>query len=168
MNKPATKHELLERIRSGHEALMRLVATIPDSRMTETGVGGSWSVRDILVHVVDWEQHLVRILQARRRSERPDFRPFANDDEMHRFNEYIVQANRSLPPDQARTSLQQSQRLLMEALSPLSEADLFDDSRREKVSGQTQDPVSSFIAMETYEHYQEHLDSIREWLGRTR
>jgi len=125
-------------------------------------------VRDILVHIVDWEQHLVRILQSRRRGEQPDFRPFANDDEMNRFNEYIVQANRSLPPDQARISLQQSQRLLMEALGPLTETDLFDDGRRAQVIGLSQDPVSSFIAMETYEHYQEHADSIREWLGRTR
>jgi len=168
MDKPVTKAELLVRIRSGHDALMRLLTTIPDSRMTEPGAGGTWSVRDILVHIIDWEQHLVRILQVRRRGDQPELRPFANDDEMHRFNEQIVQANRALPADQARISLQQSQRLLTEALSPLSEADLFDDSRRAQVIGLSQDPVWSLIAMETYEHYQEHMDSIREWLGRTR
>jgi hypothetical protein len=168
MDKPANKQELLERIRSGHEALMRLLATIPESRMTEPGVGGPWSVRDNLVHIIDWEQHLVRIVQARRRGQQPELRPFANDDEMHRFNEQIVRANRSLPADQARTSLQQSHRLLMEALSPLSEADLFDDARRAQVIGLSQDPVWSFIAMETYDHYQEHMDSIRAWLGGSR
>ena len=64
------KQRLLRRLDKAWTALKESYAGLSDPRLTEAGVTGDWSVKDILAHVTTWEaealKHLPLILAGGR------------------------------------------------------------------------------------------------------
>jgi hypothetical protein len=64
------KTQLIRKLDRAWEAFVTSYAGLPDSEMTEAGVTGDWSVRDIIAHVTWWEEealkHLPHILAGGR------------------------------------------------------------------------------------------------------
>ena len=52
---PVDKQRLLGKLDQARAALKDSYAGLSDSRLTEPGVTGDWSVKDILAHVTTWE-----------------------------------------------------------------------------------------------------------------
>jgi uncharacterized protein (TIGR03083 family) len=50
------KAELIAQVRKERKALEALIATLSPEEMTRPGMIGEWSVKDILAHLVEWEQ----------------------------------------------------------------------------------------------------------------
>lgn len=57
--KAKTKEELLESIRTTHELLDKKFFGLTTDQMVWPGSMGDWSVKDILAHLVDWEQRFI-------------------------------------------------------------------------------------------------------------
>ena len=55
-----TKAEFLDRLRSGRAEWDALIAQIDEAQMTEPGVVGDWSVKDIIAHVT-WSERVIRL-----------------------------------------------------------------------------------------------------------
>ena len=55
---------LLVKIHERRDALMQLVNSVDRARMTEPGVAGEWSVKDIVAHLTIWHQDHVLCLDA--------------------------------------------------------------------------------------------------------
>jgi hypothetical protein len=51
-----SKADLLGLIRKERKALEKQIATLSLEQMTDPGVLGEWSVKDVLAHLVEWEQ----------------------------------------------------------------------------------------------------------------
>ncbi|MEW6405963.1 MAG: ClbS/DfsB family four-helix bundle protein [Chloroflexota bacterium] len=58
MPRPTTKKGLLEAIEVEYKALEQLLAGLSPAHMTEPGVVGEWSVKDVLAHLLEWH-HMV-------------------------------------------------------------------------------------------------------------
>ena len=56
MPRPTTKSQLLAEIEKEHIALEELIATLTPEQMTQQSVVGKWSVKDVLAHLMEWEQ----------------------------------------------------------------------------------------------------------------
>lgn len=56
MPKPQTKEELLQAIDVERGKLDQSFKMLSDAEMEQPGACGDWSVKDILAHLVDWEQ----------------------------------------------------------------------------------------------------------------
>ena len=56
MSKPTTKDELLTAAQSEREALEQFLSELSSDQMTQPGIVGEWSVKDILAHLLEWEQ----------------------------------------------------------------------------------------------------------------
>jgi hypothetical protein len=54
-----------------HEALVQLLSTLPPDAMDEAGIVGSWSVREVLAHLVEWQAMVLRWIAAGERGETP-------------------------------------------------------------------------------------------------
>ena len=54
-----TKADLLESIKTSQEQLEKKYAKLTPEQMVWHGSMGDWSVKDILAHLVDWEQRLI-------------------------------------------------------------------------------------------------------------
>ena len=66
-----TKEELLGSIRKTREQLERKFSGLTPEQMVFPGSMGDWSVKDILAHLVDWEQRFIGWYQAGLRGEVP-------------------------------------------------------------------------------------------------
>lgn len=56
MPRPTSKDELLGAIAKERGALESYLATLPAEQMLEPHIVGDWSVKDVLAHLVEWEQ----------------------------------------------------------------------------------------------------------------
>ena len=71
MPRPTSKDDLLTAIEKERGALETLLETLPDEQMTDPGVVGDWSVKDVLAHLVEWEQMVLGWHATGLRGDRP-------------------------------------------------------------------------------------------------
>src|SRR5512138_3548096 len=60
MPRPTTKKQLLETIEVEQKALDQLLAELTPAQMTRLGIVGEWSVKDVLAHLFEWQQMVLR------------------------------------------------------------------------------------------------------------
>ena len=56
------KQQLLKQLETAWAGLEESYAGLSDSQLTEPGVMGTWSVKDILAHVTTWEEEALKYL----------------------------------------------------------------------------------------------------------
>src|SRR5690349_2677391 len=64
MNGQITKAELLTMIRTARAKWERLLAQIPSTWLTEPGVAGGWSIKDIIAHITWGERENIGVVRA--------------------------------------------------------------------------------------------------------
>jgi uncharacterized protein (TIGR03083 family) len=84
---PKRKKALLELIRAERVRLDETIGGLSDDQLTEPGVVGDWSVKDILAHLSAWERRL-----AQRVKGQPET---GSELGTPAFNEQVYQQNRS-------------------------------------------------------------------------
>lgn len=60
MPRPSTKSELIESARTERTALEALLAKLTPDQMTQANMIGEWAIKDMLTHLIEWEQMAVR------------------------------------------------------------------------------------------------------------
>lgn len=155
------KSELLVRIRAERERLEETLARLSEEQMVEPGVVDDWSVKDILAHLVTWEQRMVRWMDQALRGEVPD-RP-GSDEEIGRWNQQSYADNRDRPLAEVLTDFRESYPRALRAAETAPEDDLVDPDRFAWRNGL---PLWVMVAANTSWHYREHGESIRAWLDR--
>jgi uncharacterized protein (TIGR03083 family) len=159
MTERMDRSTLLLRMQEAHAELEAVLAAVDPARLTEPGVTGDWSVRDLLTHLAFWEQRtLARLGLSAGEQPAP-----IDEHEMHRLNADSVLAGRSRTPAEALAVHRQSYAELLASVSALGDDELNDTTR----FGQAGHPVWKYIAGDSYEHYEEHAAEIRVWLDRT-
>jgi hypothetical protein len=91
MGRRLRKIELLDEIKREREALDDTLALLTKRQMTQSGVTrGGWSVKDILAHLVEWQQMNLDWYEAGLRGEKPAIpAPGITMRELPRLNEMI-------------------------------------------------------------------------------
>jgi hypothetical protein len=104
-----SKSELLNVIRSEHKRLEETLAQLSEDPMTQPGVAGEWSVKDILVHITAWEKRMVRWVGETLRGEVPETpAPGMTWDDLDKLNEQTYLENRNKPLGQVLADFHQS------------------------------------------------------------
>lgn len=161
MESPVSKAEILRLITSERRALEDLLTAIGDEQMLASGMESGWSVKDVLAHIASWETNMVRWIDMTLRGERPDRpAPGENWDDLDAYNAELYEAHKNLGLEEVQTRFAQSHRAGLDALTRLSEEDLFDPDRFAWRNGQA---LWMMVAGNTWLHYAEHAASIREW-----
>ena len=71
MEQPTTKEQLLALIHAERTKLDKKMDGLSPEEMCFPGAMGDWSVKDILAHLVDWEQRLAGWYEAGLRGDAP-------------------------------------------------------------------------------------------------
>jgi uncharacterized protein (TIGR03083 family) len=147
-------------IRDTSVELERLLAQLSVEQMNQPGAVGVWSVKDVLAHLAYWQRHAAAILAAIARGETPNL---DGDDGTERNNASVVAQyyQRSLAATIA--DWQAAREDLLDQLEPISDADLNDPERFAWSDDRT---LLDRIAGNSYDHEQEHIEQIREWMKR--
>jgi len=165
MEEQNNKTQLLNRIQSERAPLETLVTQLTEEQMLQPGVEGKSSIKDMLAHITTWEQHLVRRLAAASRDRVPRVYVIepGDPDDTDAVNELIFARNQHLPLDQVLSDFHRSLQDVLQAVTALSEEDLFDPQELAQVFGHSAERI---IGSDTFYHYPEHIESIRTWLGK--
>jgi hypothetical protein len=148
------------------QAFLDLVGS---ARMDKPGVVGSWSMKDVVAHLTDWEQHQIARLKSALRGEPEPTPPWSaelqDDDEV---NAWIYERNYKRSVNEV---LDDTQELFRQILTTL--ADLPDNTRIETVKvpdgrefhfvwvGDQRFPVGEF-----FNHFRDdHEQEVRSWLA---
>ena len=145
-----------------------LLSNVGETRMTEPGVAGNWSVKDTIAHITAYERGLVSWLEAASRDKPLELPVLDHPDVDHR-NALIFAHNQGRPlEDVLAESRQVFQQLLSLAQAP-PEEDLLDPQRTEwfvRPRWRESRALWKCIADDSSEHYNQHMPGTRAWQDR--
>jgi hypothetical protein len=58
MAQPKTKARIIQELNTERKRLESILMTLTPDQLIQKGVIGEWSIKDILAHLADWEEHL--------------------------------------------------------------------------------------------------------------
>jgi hypothetical protein len=162
MKNPTSKSELLQTIRTSRNEWDALIAQIPHYRLSEAGVSGSWSIKDIIAHVTEYDRWLALGL-AMRLQKPPQI--WLDDISLDEFNAVLYQQIADRNPNDILLDSNEVFRDLIHEIEAHSEAYLFGTHHVEGVSYAV--IPSQLLKSESYDHYYDHIPAIRAWLSST-
>jgi hypothetical protein len=162
MPAPATKQQLLDRIRLERAGWEALLAEIGADRMEVPGVTGDWTMKDTIAHLTTWWRREIARMEAARRGERPPDHP--PQSEVAVINQWVYLTNRDRPLADVLRDAQAAWQQLEAAAQALPEDMLFDRTRFAWMDGRALG-VGIFDDFVNHLH-EEHEPLIRKWLGR--
>ncbi len=164
MNAHIDKIKLLEMMRVEHEFLRRTIAPLSTAQLIQPGVMGEWSIKDIVSHIVIWEQRFLRWVEDAARGEsleQPE--PGYAWEDVDRLNADDHRANRDRPLLDVLAEFERSHLQAYGILAGLPDEILFTPGYYPFTRGKA---LWEYAASSTYEHIAEHTAIIREWRSR--
>ena len=162
MGTTMSKAQLLNDLKDEQAHWEALLGEIGEAHMTQPGVAGDWSIKDIVAHLTGWRVRTVARLQAALRHEPtppPPWPPHLQTDD--EINAWIYAANKDRPLsdvlEESRAVFQQ----LVDTLSAFPEAELLDPRRFDWLEGE---PLSGAAFFGHF--HEEHEPDMRAWLGK--
>jgi len=132
-------------------AFQESYAGLPDAVLLAPGVVGEWSVKDVLAHVLTWQEEALRHLPVVARGGTPP-RYATTHGGIDAFNARMAERKRDLSLGDVCRRLDETQRRLVDLIRSAPEDQLSGDTRFRRR-----------LRLDTYGHYRLHASSILEW-----
>ena len=164
MTEQVNKTSILDEMSTSYATLEEILATLDKMQFFTEGVIPGWSIKDMLAHIASWHHRLLKWLEATVQNEEPAISGPDNVEEMDALNAQFYQENKSRPLDEVLTDFRTTHQQIMDIVQAMPEDDLMSPHR---FAWSHERPLWHLIAGDTFEHYQEHLAQIQEWLAST-
>jgi hypothetical protein len=145
------KRQLLTRLDKAWRAFKASYAGLSDSQLTERGVTGAWSVRDILAHVTTWEEEALKHLPFILKGGKPP-RYSVTYGGIDAFNAQMTEQKRELPLSEVLRQLDDTHRRLIDLIQSAPEDEFTRETR-----------FRHRLRLDTYSHYPKHAKAIGKW-----
>jgi hypothetical protein len=164
MGKRLRKQQLLAEIEEQRTALDQCLALVPARLMTKAGVThGGWSVKDILGHLVEWQQMNLDWYAAGQRGEKPAMpAPGFTLRELPRLNQMIYRKHHHRPLRSVLEDYHSYHARILALVETLSDADLVTLGRFSWTGPSW--TLSDYLRASTPAHYLWARTRIRRWL----
>ncbi len=163
-NTNTSKAQVLDDLKDEQARWEALLQDIGEEHMTQPGVAGEWSIKDIVAHLTGWRRRTVGRLQAALRHEPTPPPPWPQylqtDDEI---NAWIYAANRDRPLADVLRDSQDVFQQLVETLAAFPEEELLALGRLRWLEGE---PVTGATFFAHF--HEEHEPDMRAWLEQIR
>jgi len=153
--------ELLTLVTESRARFDATLARVDATELTTIGLYNTWSVKDLLAHIGWWEQRVTMIITALCAGGAPIDAIETGDVDVQNARTYGQNHDRAL--DDVRTSERAAYTALLELVQTLPNADLFDEQRFAWTQGR---PLMTWVAWNTWEHYDEHLIELNAWIAK--
>ena len=161
MAEQVDKTSILNEMRTRYAALEEILTTLDKTQYFTEGVIPGWSIKDILAHIASWHHRLLIWLDAAVRNEEPTISGPDSVEEMDALNAQFYQENKSRPLDEVLIDFRTTHQQIIDIVQAMPEEDMISPHRFAWSQGK---PLWHLIAGDTFEHYQEHVAQIQEWL----
>jgi len=160
MKDPTSKSELLQAMHNARNEWDTLIAQIPLRLLSESMASGTWSIKDVIAHITEYDRWLALGL-AMRLQKPPQI--WLDDISLDEFNAVLHQQIADRNPDDILLDSNRVFHDLINEVEAHSEAYLFGTHRVEGVSF---DVIPfQLLKSESYGHYHDHIPAIRAWLS---
>jgi len=151
MPRPQTKAEIYEAIAFERANLIEALEELTDEQMELPGACGEWSVKDILSHLVDWEQRGLRWYRAGLRGEVPKT-PDENYNwrQLPALNQSIYERYKDISMAEVRQNFKASFEEMMSAIDGMTEEELFTPKKYEWTGNSL---LRDYVNANTAAHY---------------
>lgn len=145
------KVQILDKLDQTWAELQGSFAGLSESQMTQPGVTGKWSLKDILAHVTTWESEALKYLPLIAEDGRP---PRYRDQYggINAFNALMTEQKGTLPLAEVLQQLEETHEQLVLYLQQAPE-ELFSRETR----------FLRRLRTDSTSHYPEHTRAIQEW-----
>lgn len=149
------KQQILKKIDKAWTELKASYAGLSDAQLSEPGVTEDWSVRDILAHVITWEEEALKYLPLIIDGGRPP-RYSVMYGGIDAFNAEMTQQKSSLPLSEVQRQLDETHARLVDYVRSAPEEQFIRET-----------PARRRLRWDTYSHYPIHTGAISEWREKT-
>jgi Protein of unknown function (DUF1706) len=149
------RQQLLKQLDKRWMAFKESYAGLSDSEMTEPGVTGNWSVKDVIAHVTWWEEEALKHLPLINKGERPP-RYSVKYGGIDAFNALMTEQKRGLPLSDVLRQQDETHRRLIAYVESAPEEQFTRETRFRRR-----------LRLDTYNHYPNHTQAIRAWREQT-
>lgn len=158
MEERLSRDEILQRLAIEQRRLMDTLARVKPEQLTQPGVVGVWSVKEVLAHLIFWNAFSLQELQAA-----VDDKLFAHPEGTgDEINARAVAAYADWSAEAVQRAFEQSCHEVLDCVKHLPDAAFEVDSSIEQKLDET---VHGALANNTYEHWPIHEAQIRAWLA---
>ena len=155
---PRTRQELLKLMVKERLHLEAVIGKLSEDQYLEPGIDGRLTVKDLLAHIVDWEQRMIQWINESFAGFVPQCpAPGMTWDDLDRLNERTYLANKDRELTDVMSASEESYSRSLDLIQHLTEEDLFDGSRFAWRDG---DPLWHMVAANTWWHYREHRQQV--------
>jgi hypothetical protein len=148
------RQQLLKQLDKAWAAFKESYAGLSDSQLTEPGVTGHWSVKDIIAHVTWWEEEALKHLPLILKGGRP-LRYSVQYGGIDAFNAQMTEQKRGLALADVLRQQEETHRRLIAYVHSAPEEQFMRETRFRRR-----------LRLDTYSHYPKHAKAVREWRER--
>lgn len=164
MAKQISKDELLKDIRTARRRLEKNLSTLSAEDMIQPGVTGTWSVKDILAHLVAWERLLLDWYQAGVEGRAAVITPVGmSQKSIDALNQQIYEKNQRRSLNDILTEFHISYQEIIALIEAIPEEEMFVQGRFLWTGKLT---LADYIAGNTCNHYAWAKSQIRKFATR--
>lgn len=172
MDDSRPKASLLAKIRTERARWEELLTEVGDARLTDPGVAGAWSVKDVLGHLAAFDRAWGARLRSAATGVPPTTQEMFGVDALPEGAESWTEDEENaaihahyapLAPEVVVATWREASHRLEEAVAALSEDDLSTPGRFPWAGDR---PLAAAMAGDTFDHAAEHAAGVRVWLDR--
>ena len=149
------RQQLLQKLDNAWTEFTASYAGLSEAQMTEPGVVGGWSVKDILAHVTWWEEEALKHLPLILAGGRPP-RYSTMYGGIDAFNALMAERKQPLSLADVLSQQAATHRQLVDYLQSVPEEQFTRETR-----------FRHRLRLDTYSHYPGHTKAILEWRARS-
>jgi hypothetical protein len=154
-----SREELLEKIKSSRKQLEDLMTKIPEEDFLRPVFDGGWTLKDMLSHIVSWEQKMITWIGEAAEGKLPEMPN--GDAAVDALNAAFYQENKDLSLEDARQAFKRSYPQALAVAENTPDEVLYTENLFEG----RKNPFWITVAANTYWHYNDHIEDITKWLA---
>lgn len=159
MPKPTTKTQIIETAQKERAALEELLSTLTPEQMMKRNVIGEWAVKDVLAHLFEWEEMVMKWYEAGVKGKIPAVPSEEyNWGKLPQLNHAIFLKHRDKPLSEIMKTFKTSYKKIMKVIEDIPEKELF---TRKVYKWANNNPLAAYFVSATSSHYRWARTTIR-------
>ena len=159
-NEARKKQKLLENIRQERFLLEQALSKFSQGDMLQPAFDGGWSAKDIVAHIIAWEQIMLSWIDSAQRGEMPGDVP-ETDAEADTVNASIFSDNQNRDLVGILREFKSSHQEAIKRIEEIPEEEL---NKPAKPPWKEERTLWWIISVNTWEHYREHREQLEKWM----
>jgi hypothetical protein len=162
------KEHILSALREQFERWEELLATLSEEQITVSHFDFDWSIKDVMAHLWAWQQISIARMEGGWHNQEPKYPNWIVEssenweENADRVNAVTFELNHEKSWSEIYQNWKNGFMSFLALGKEISEKDLLDGDRYPWLKGHS----LAFILVASYDHHQEHLEKLTDWLGK--